>query len=244
MKSVLVALGIGIASYLVTEVIRVRRLMRRSAILIRTARPFTKTDGRLSMLVLGDSTAVGVGADRPEESVAGRFGKQLDAAVENYGRSGAVVADLMTQISHAQGARYDLIIILCGGNDIIKLLPLRTSTEAMDNALRIAGEKSEHVVLLTAGRLGHAPFFPRTIAWLFTRRSLTVRARFSELATKHNALYVDLLGMSPTLNADPRRFYADDMLHLSGSGYGVWFEKIVAELKTRWPRLCTEERQV
>jgi len=43
--------------------------------LVQTAKPFERmgTDYSISMLVLGDSTAVGVGADKREDSVAGDY---------------------------------------------------------------------------------------------------------------------------------------------------------------------------
>ena len=59
------------------------------------------------MLVLGDSTAVGIGAMRPEESVAGRVSNFLNAdRVENYAVSGAVTNDLNEQMKNAALPKY------------------------------------------------------------------------------------------------------------------------------------------
>lgn len=242
MKFFLYLLPAAVLVYVLIQSVRVLRLVRIGTSLARSARPYTQADGEFSILVLGDSTAVGVGANTPEESVPGRLGSLLNASVENYARSGAVVSELLQQLTYAKQNRYNLVLIQAGGNDIIKLRDLLESNNTMDTVLAAARKKSDRVALLTAGRIGYAPFFPRFIAPLMTARSLRLRSLFTVSVQKHGALYVDLLGMSRILNSDPRRYYAADMLHLSGAGYGVWFEKLETDIRARWPEMFTDSK--
>lgn len=239
MKLTAILLPLSALAYVLFALVRVARLIRIAAALTADARSFTNTNGALSVLVLGDSTAVGVGTKQPEKSVAGRLSGLLNARIENCARSGAVVSDLLQQLNHAQHGHYDLVLIQAGGNDIIRFRPLLESNAHMDRTLTALADTSDRIILLTAGRIGLAPFFPKLVAPLFTRRSLTLRSLFTETARKHNTLYIDLFGTSNTFNADPDRFYAADMLHLSGDGYGVWFEKLEEALRARWPELFT-----
>lgn len=239
MKLLLSLIAVAVVTYTFFSIARIARLLRISSALVSAARSYTNSNGAFTILVLGDSTAVGVGVSTPAESVAGRLSSLLDARIENYAKSGAVVAELEQQLSYAMRERYDLVLIQAGGNDIIKLHPLHESNRKMDRALSAIGKKSDRIALLTAGRLGYAPFFPKPIAPLMTARSLFLRSLFTSTAQKHNALYVDLLGMSSVFDTDPGRYYAADMLHLTGSGYGVWFEKLETELRARWPEMFT-----
>ncbi len=243
MNHITSVLAVAVLAYVLAESARVVRLVRIGRALAMSARVYTNTTGRFSVLVLGDSTAVGVGATDPEESVAGRLCSLLDASVENYARSGATVSDLLRQRALAKREHYDLILIQAGGNDIIKLHSLRESSRTMQRLLSVIEKKSERIALLTAGRIGYAPFFPKLIAPLMTSRSLILRSLFIRIAQKNNVLYVDLLGMSSVLNSDPARYYAADMLHLSGAGYGVWFEKLESEMRARWPELFTSRAE-
>lgn len=234
--------ALALLTYTIGTTVRSVYLLRISARLVAASHSYTNANGVLSILVLGDSTAVGVGVKTPEESIPGRLSTRLNASVENQARSGALVAELLLQLARAQHEHYDLVLIQAGGNDIIKFRTLRESNKTMDSALSAAGKKSDRIVLLTAGRIGYAPFFPRLIAPFITMRSLHLRSLFMATAQKRNVLYVDLLGMSRVLNSDTHRYYAADMLHLTGQGYGVWFARLETELRARWPELFTVQK--
>ncbi len=244
MKLFLIVAAVGVLTYVLVEIVRVLRLARRSFALAKDSRPYSCGVGAFTILVLGDSTAVGTGAKTPEESIPGRLGSHLRASVENYAQNGATVSDILQQLARAEREHYDLILVQAGGNDIIKLRSLQVSNTNMDALLFDIRKRSGRVALLTAGRLGKAPFFPKLIAPLFTARSLALRSLFTTTAERHGVLYVDLLGMSSRFDADPGRYYAADMLHLTGAGYGLWFEKLERDMRARWPELFTTQGEL
>lgn len=181
------------------------------------------------VLIVGDSTAVGVAVQDPRESVAGRLGEEFpDAHLENKGRLGARTRDVLTVLRDVRDARYDLVLIQVGGNDVLRFTPLDDLRADIDAALFEAGRLSDRVVLLTAGNIGLAPFFPRPVGWLYTWRTQRVRALFRETAQRHGARYVDLFTSrrDDVFLTDPPRYYAPDFLHLSGEGYRVWYERV------------------
>lgn len=211
---------------------------QKSKPLIAATPPYNRMDASLSksILVLGDSLAVGVGSPG-EKTIAGRLSESLGATVENYAKSGAQTSDLAGQIARATEDRYDLIVIQAGANDVIQLKSLRKAEEYMDRILSDASEKSDHVVLLTAGNIGDAPLWPFPWGHIYLKRTLDLRERFSALAEKHDVLYIDLYARGNLFAADPKRFYAVDNLHLTAEGYGKWFDVIMEEVRTRWPDL-------
>lgn len=181
------------------------------------------------ILVVGDSTAVGVAVEDPRESVAGRLGEQFpDAHLENKGRSGARTRDVLNVLRDIRDARYDLVLIQAGGNDVLRFTPLDGLRADVDAVLSEAGRLSDRVILLTAGNIGLAPFFPRPVSWLYTWRTHQVRTIFRETAQRHGARYVDLFTSrrDDVFLTDPPRYYAPDFLHLRGEGYRVWYERV------------------
>lgn len=186
------------------------------------------------VLVVGDSTAVGVAVRDAKESVAGRLGEEFpDVQLENKGRSGARTRDVLAVLRDVRDARYDLVLIQVGGNDVLRFTPLPALRADIDAVIFEARRLSDRVVLLTAGNIGLAPLFPRPVGWLYTWRTQRVRALFRETAQRHGARYVDLFHSrrDDVFLTDPPRYYAPDFLHLSGEGYRVWYERVCEHVR-------------
>jgi len=235
MKYIVIACLALALLYVIYESIRISRLVRVSSQLVADARPYQSEVGDISILVLGDSTAVGVGAATPETSVAGMLAVALSASVENYAKSGAVTADLAGQVELAKREQYDFALIQIGANDIIRFhTPDKVQTE-LEEALGVLSKKYDRIILLTAGKVGNAAFFPRPFNVLWTWHASKVRARFMETAAKMDFAYVDLYTVDDPMSADPKRYYAADGLHLTSDGYGFWFDEVRKTIRIHWP---------
>jgi lysophospholipase L1-like esterase len=120
------------------------------------------------------------------------------------------------------------VVIQIGGNDIIRFTDLDAVKTNLDELLTKAKRLSSHVVLLHSGNVGLAPFFPVYIAPLFSWRTRQVRDIYIELAKAHQVVYIDLYTSHHNDPFSPnfQEFYAADLLHLNGEGYGVWYTRI------------------
>lgn len=189
-------------------------------------------EGENSILVLGDSTAVGIGAARPEESVAGRVSNFLQAnSLENYAVSGAVTSDLNEQRKNAALSKYRLILIQIGGNDIIRFRSADDAGEELRAAIRNLPE-SEKVVIISAGDVGGATLFPWPVRPFHTRLNNEYHETFARVAEEESVTYVNF-GNSPAtkkINEKPEVYLAADGLHPSSEGYRLWFEEIQSSL--------------
>lgn len=241
MKFTLIFLATFLLIVLGYELFRMTRLIKISSELVGEAHGFERSLGVLSILVLGDSTAVGIGSSG-EESVAGRLSTYLDTAVENHAESGARTDDVGGQLKQVQRARYDIILIQVGANDVIRFGSIPDARDSLDAILARARELSDHVVLLTAGKIGEAPFFPRPLGFLWTNRAAALREEFMAAAKTHDVAYVDLYSIPDPFASDPVRYYAPDGLHLTGDGYGFWYEQVIKTIIEKWPKLVAHER--
>lgn len=226
---VLIILDIGY------EAIRFYHLVRVSSGLVAMAKPFERNEGTRSMLVVGDSTAVGVGADTPAHTLPGYLSAALDASVENHAVSGAVTADLAAQIAAAKEPHYDLVLIQVGANDVVRFHAVAETNAQLDTILTKANALSDKVVLITAGKIGEAPIFPWFLKALITHRALEMRSAFKTTAATHSTAYVDLYAIADPFNTDPDKYYAPDGFHLSSDGWHFWYEQTRNAITAAWP---------
>ena len=93
-----------------------------TASLANEARPYAAQPAQPTrrILVVGDSTAVGTGASGPLASLPGLIGQRHPAwHIDNLASNGARYADVAQQLERA-AAGYDLVLVLAGGNDVIR----------------------------------------------------------------------------------------------------------------------------
>jgi len=202
-----------------------------SAELVRLSSPLQRSPVQPTrrLLIIGDSTAVGTGATTPRASVAGLLGRQFPHLhIDNRARDGARFADLIEQLDGDE--RFDWVIVMAGGNDVVRLRGLAALQADIERVLHRARQKADRVVLMPAGNVGNAPFFFPPVSWLMTWRSRRLHAIAREAASHHGAVFVNLFREAaddpfvqrPGLNAR-------DGLHPSDAGYRVWLDELMTQ---------------
>lgn len=190
----------------------------------------------LRLLVVGDSTGVGTGASLPKHSVAGLIAQAFpNLWIENRSQNGAKFADVAAQLNGDE--RYDAVLVLAGGNDVIRLRGVDDMRADLERVVQRAKQRAAQVVLMPAGNVGNAPFFFAPVSWLMTSRSRAMHRLVHEASEQHGIAYVNLfdkLAGSPSL--PKASLYARDGLHPSDAGYRIWFTELMtqAELANRW----------
>ena len=108
--------------------------------------------GKLRLVVVGDSTAIGTGADSLADALPGRLGKLLGARWRAVGRNGATASDVLRDhIDDAAGGPADVSVLLVGWNDAMKLRSPRAFARdlgALVDRLRAASPDGRVVVVL------------------------------------------------------------------------------------------------
>jgi len=208
--------------------------IKQSAELARQSEPFqvAPAGARATLLVVGDSTAVGTGASAPANSVAGLIARDHPhLQVVNRARDGAKYEDIARQLDGPAGERFDAILVLGGGNDVIRLTPYAPLEESIARVAALARTQAGLVVLMPSGNVGSAPFFFPPWSWLMTQRSKTLHRFVREIAADNGALYVNLYKekSEDPFAQRPEELNAKDGLHPSDAGYRLWY----AELNTQ-----------
>ncbi len=186
-------------------------------------------EARKRMLIVGDSTGVGTGADDPADSIAGRIAHDFPGIeIVNKSDDGARVSDVLEQLNSLDDGIFDLVLVQAGGNDILRFTNLDTLKAALVDVLHQAFQVAPEVIFMSTGNVGSAPAFFPPIDWLYTERARKVRSLFLLVSREKGVDYVDLFreeADDPFLE-DPKRYFAPDLLHPGSDGYGLWYEEL------------------
>ena len=194
---------------------------------------FGPPDGRpLRFVVLGDSTAAGLGAGSPEDAYAsvlsdrlGRNGWRVELIA--YGLSGARVKDVLDeQVPLAAAAEPDLVFVGIGANDSTHLTSLAGVERDMDVVI-------ERLLATGATVVVAGPPDMRAHAWHEPLRSLVgwrgrrVAATIAAVAARHEVPVVPLAELAgPYFASNPEDAYAADNFHPGAGGYRAWADAI------------------
>lgn len=223
-------MGAAIAAFAALHAWRIQR----SAALAAEATPLSVVvpGARASWLVVGDSTAVGVGASDPRASLAGRLAAgDPGLAITNLGRNGARYADVAAQLREA-GGRHDTVLVLAGGNEVTSGRSTARIEQDLCEMLRAARRIAPRVVFMPGGNVGNASLFEWPLSAWLTRRSRVLRRMEARVAREEGVTFVDLFRerAEDPFAKDPGRYLARDGLHPSDEGYGLWYRELMATL--------------
>jgi lysophospholipase L1-like esterase len=181
-----------------------------------------------SLLVIGDSTAVGTGASDGRHSLSGLVAaSHPQLRVVNKAADGARYAEFARQLEGVS-ERFDTVLVLGGGNDVIRFTNADQLRSDVQRVAELAHERGRRVILMPPGNVGNAPFFFPPLSWLMDRRSQQLHRDVQEAARSTGARYV---GMYKDAKSDPfahrpKELHAADGLHPSNAGYELWAKEL------------------
>ena len=195
------------------------------------SRPFQRElpHCRARVLVIGDSTGVGTGAQCAEDSIAGLLAREFpDVAVTNHARNGAKAADAARQLANLPAGRFDVVFVHVGANDVMRATPLPQLEADITATLRAARERADTVIFMSAPNLGLCPAFFPPFSWLLTMRTRQAREMFIRISAQEGVTYIDLFRErdEDVFSREPSRYFASDRLHPTSERYRAAYQAI------------------
>ena len=206
--------------------------IKQSAELARQSEPLqaSPAGATVSLLIAGDSTAVGTGATSAASSVAGLIARNHPhLRIVNRASDGARFADIARQLQGDE--RFDAVLVLGGGNDVIRLTGQDALAQDIARVARLATARAPLVVIMPPGNVGNAPFFMAPLSWLMAKRSRAMHGLVRQAAADHGAIYVSLYKdkADDPFAQRPDELNARDGLHPSDAGYRLWYDALNAQ---------------
>ncbi|HYN29971.1 MAG TPA: SGNH/GDSL hydrolase family protein [Dermatophilaceae bacterium] len=182
----------------------------------------------IRLLLLGDSTAAGLGADEPHQTVGGIVANGVAALtgrrvrLSNVAVVGAESGDLERQVATAlvEGGPPDVAVVMVGANDVTHRIDRSTAVRHLEEAVRRLREVGSEVIVGTCPDLGTIEPVPQPLRLLIRRWSRDLAAAQTVAVVEAGGRTVslgDLLG--PGFEPSHRELFASDRFHPSPAGY-------------------------
>lgn len=187
-----------------------------------------KLDGKpIELLILGDSIAAGLGAQRRKETLGARLARGLAKKAKRPVRLrtvavvGSESSGLGIQLDElADDYRPDVAVIVVGGNDITHRVPISTSIRHLVEAIERLRARGAEVVVGSCPDLGALRPVPQPLRSLGSRMSRQLADAQEQVAVDAGAYAVSLRhAVGPFFISQPDEMFSLDRFHPSPLGY-------------------------
>lgn len=180
----------------------------------------------LRLLVIGDSTAAGVGADTQDDALPGNLAREIQSlhgrgvAWRAIGENGATSRDLIERyLDEATASSYDVVFLSIGANDALGLRArrnFRRDIQTLLERLRLASPEAQ-ILVSSLPAFFRFELLPNPL-----RFNLYLHSRSLEDAAREVVTSLDRVHMSPPPPPYTEGFFASDLFHPSALGYRDW----------------------
>lgn len=179
-------------------------------------------------VILGDSTAAGVGADY-QHGIAMQTTRQLETShrveMTNLSVSGARIGDVRRdQLTRAETLHPDLVLLSVGANDVTHLTPvgsMRTDLREIVKRLR-AANPAVAIVITGSPDMGAPPRIPRLLRGIAAWKTRQVNRMFVSEAASLSLTFAPIAERTGPLFRNDHSLFAADRFHPNERGYAVW----------------------
>jgi len=180
----------------------------------------------LRLLVLGDSTAAGVGADTQDQALPGHLARDLAGRTGRavhwraVGENGADSREVMERyLDDATSDSCDVVFVSVGANDALGIRSRGAFARDIRRLLARLRAASPDAVILVSSLPAFFRFelLPQPLKW-----SLYLHSTSLEVAARRIVAELDGVHMSPPPPPYTDGFFASDLFHPSEQGYRDW----------------------
>lgn len=231
------ATKVALGPLLLWQARRVRRTTPRLPVAGGALAGATGSGAPLRLLVIGESTAAGVGAAHHGEALAGELAVRLAAKLGRrvfwrvLGENGATARRALRLLEASHDAQADLAVVVLGVNDVLEQTSAarwQRDVTALVAALH-ARTGVREVILLEVPPLAHFPALPRPLRDVLGADARRLDAALARTATRLDAPARRVRHYRFAFDG-AREFFARDGFHPSARGYARWAELIADRL--------------
>ncbi|MDV2439559.1 SGNH/GDSL hydrolase family protein [Acinetobacter gerneri] len=208
---------------------------------LRLAEPVGERTGQvgqgqaLSLLILGDSSAAGVGVDSQDDALSGAIITELK---DQYhldwtlqAKSGDTTKQVLRAVKSLDARNYDVVITSMGVNDVTKLSSAQTWMKLQTQLFEQIQQKFQPKLIIVSGvpPMQHFPALPNPLAWLFGKYAAQMNHHLEHwVANQDQFRFIQYdIKTFQALNLPMAR----DGFHPSKEIYAIWGEKVASFIR-------------
>lgn len=187
----------------------------------------------LRLLILGDSSAVGIGVATQDLALSGQITQHLaphrQVIFEVVAKSGARTADALQWLKEKPPAQYDVAVTALGVNDVTKGVSLRRWLQLQAQLFDLLGSKfgARRIIVSGLPPVGQFPLLPHPLRWVLGRQAV----RFDQKLRMMVDARSDCAAVKIDLTLDTANMSADGF-HPGPTVYAAWAKAVVELIAT------------
>lgn len=190
----------------------------------------------LSILILGDSAAAGVGVKNQSDALLGGVLKQLQdqfhLRYRLHAKTGHTSSQVIQALDELNSQHYDVVLTSVGVNDVTKLMPADVWIKKQHKLYAKIEEKFTPTLIIAAGvpPMNLFPALPNPLGWLFGQYAKKMNQQLAKLIAQNPKMsWVEYdIQQYQALNLE----MAEDGFHPSKEIYAIWAEQVANKIRT------------
>ncbi|EIM38114.1 hypothetical protein HADU_14362 [Acinetobacter sp. HA] len=192
----------------------------------------------LSILIVGDSAAAGVGVDHQEDALTGAILSQLQQDYQIrwklQAKSGDTTSNVIRVLEKIPAEHYDVVVTSVGVNDVTKLIPADVWIKKQQKLYQAIESRFSPELIIAAGvpPMNMFPALPNPLAWLFGRYAKAMNSELEKFVSKKaNMQWIEYdIKQYQALNLE----MAQDGFHPSKEVYTLWGQEVATKIRQKF----------
>ncbi len=186
----------------------------------------------LSLLILGDSAAAGVGVENQKDALSGAIISELQDQYsirwKLHAKTGDTTKQVFQAVQHLEQQNYDVVVTSIGVNDVTKLTSASSWIKQQKQLFQYIQARFQPKLIIVSGvpPMQHFPALPNPLAWLF--------GKYAEQMNQTLDKWLESQNQFRFIQYDIEHFQAmnlpmaSDGFHPSKEIYAIWGQQVAA----------------
>jgi lysophospholipase L1-like esterase len=192
----------------------------------------------LSVLILGDSAAAGVGVQTQNEALLGflvsELGNDYKVNWKLHAKTGDTTSQVIKSLDALANTNYDVVVTSVGVNDVTKLMSANVWIKKQEQLYKKIVEKFDPKLMIAAGvpPMHLFPALPNPLGWLFGQYSTQMNKQLEKFVENHKKLEWIEYDLEKYKSLDLKM--ADDGFHPSKEIYNLWAQEVAEKIRLKF----------
>ena len=186
----------------------------------------------LRLLIIGDSSAVGVGTSHQEEALLGHMRKRLSQTNTVYwcvdAETGATTADTIARLEARAPQKFDIVSVSLGVNDVTTRVPLSQWLQHFSMLLALVDRKFQADVICVSGipPIQYFPLLPQPLRWVLGAQAARFDQALREIVSHRAGCRFVEMDFEPDVS-----HMSPDGFHPGPKIYSEWGRKVYRAIR-------------
>jgi lysophospholipase L1-like esterase len=195
---------------------------------------------RLRLLIVGDSSAAGVGVATQASALSGQLvsilAQHFHLSWRLIAKAGLNVQGVLDSVESVSQEEFDVAVVAVGVNDVTGGTSMTRWQEGLGRLCECLQSRfnAQHVLLTPVPPMHAFPALPQPLRWYLGKVAASLNRSMQALVAESDSWECVQLQFPLT-----KQFMAADGFHPGEAAYSIWAEKVAATIRQKWQGPCS-----